>query len=64
MADRNRPYKQLLKRYNLSDVEVGQMFGYPNPDSWRNSSAKERLESQVISIVEVIEKRIIDKITS
>jgi len=65
MADEeHQDYKKLLKRYNLSDIEVGQMFGYANPASWRNSSAKKRLENQVIEMVGVIEKRIIEKIIS
>ena len=60
--DRNRPYKQLLKKYNFSDAEVGQMFGYSNPASWSNSSAKQRLENAAVGLIEMAEGRIRDKI--
>ena len=55
-------YKRLLRKYNLSDAEIGQMFGYSNPASWSNSSAKKRLENQVVSIVWTVEGKIKDKI--
>jgi len=50
-------YKELLKKYDLTDKQIGEWFGYKNYVSWRNSTRKEKVMSGVVELILFLEGR-------
>ncbi len=57
MQKKKDDYHELLKRYDLTDKEIGLMFGYKTAQSWHNSSRRKLVIHGIVSL----EARIINK---
>lgn len=46
--------KKLKKKLNITDNEISVMFGYKSAMSYRNSSAKKRIEKGIVNFYNLI----------
>jgi adenosine deaminase len=47
-------YKELLKKHNLTDAEVGKLFGYSTASSWYHSSRRMKVITGVLELEKVL----------
>lgn len=47
-------YKEIKKKLGLTDERVGEMFGYKNIMSFKNSSGKKDIEAGLVRFYEMV----------
>lgn len=50
-------YKMFLKKNNLTDAEVGKMFGYNSPQSWHNASRRKKVIEGILALQKVVQNK-------
>lgn len=57
MSELEEQYKALLKRYKISDAQIGRMFGYASAPSWYASSRRMKVIMGIVELEMLIIKR-------
>lgn len=50
MSELEEQYKALLKRYKITDAQIGRMFGYASAPSWYASSRRMKVIAGIVSL--------------
>lgn len=54
MSEIDEQYKALLKRYKLSDAQIGRMFGYASAPSWYASSRRLKVIAGIVELEKLL----------
>jgi len=50
-------FKEIKRKLNIGDAEIGEMFGYKNYSSYYNASRRKHIENGVVKLYEIINKK-------
>ena len=51
-------YKEILRDLNITDAEIGCMFGYKNAMSWYNSARRKRVIAGIVELYDRINVKV------
>ena len=49
-------FKEIKKKLNIGDAEIGEMFGYKNYASYYNATRRKHIEDGIVNLYQIINK--------
>lgn len=60
---KNQEYFDLLKKYDITDSEIAQAYGYSSAISYRASSSREKNQKRTVSLIKLMSSKIVAKLS-